>query len=742
MNAKPLFSICHTSARPDKWRAVYDDWMAKAVNPADVEYVLCIDPRWGFSLDPAQYDTALDNLVLVQNTGRRCYVDGVNLAARASSGAFLIVNADDQFACDAWDFELIKAYSPDIDATYFAGGVPRPRRDVSVVFEVTTGTPNEHERRIMPMPILSRKRFENQGNEVMYSGYESMCSDNDFCEHAIQDGVVIDARHLFFPHRHPMFNESGWKDKVDPVAWDQAYRVQNQPEVTKAGLELLKRRRIAKFAPVTPKRSIAMCYPGDDFRGPMHDALMDLYAHFIANGWEVYRIREATSNVNVTREQIQRAIKRLNPRPEFVLWMDHDNPLGCDQFERLLAGLEAHPEADGMAGWCYIYDNQKTRFTPSCGEWSPDHLHWAPFPPSFARESEIREFECGGFPCLLLRYSAVEKAGEGPFLPILDSRLEHGLLGEDFAFFLRSEKGGAKFLVDPTVRVPHLKYGDFVPYLPEDGGPEPVKIACMMRVKNEARWIARVIESVRSLCGENIFVMEDGSTDDTFAIAQTCGATVWKSPFDGMGLDEKRDKDWLLSKVRESCDPDWILMPDGDEELEAGGPEKIRALLEKNPPFDCFSLRILNLWDRVDQIRTDGCYGQMSRQSLFRARTDMTFRSIYEGEGENHNHVVLHVSNAPGLGGLRLSALNVCLLHYGNMLREDRIRKYNWILSIDPANEGEDFYRHCVQGDLPEFPADAKFKHGGPLALATLPARLVPRWSKTPEPREEYAAVT
>jgi len=81
--------------------------------------------------------------------------------------------------------------------------------------------------------------------------------------------------------------------------------------------------------------------------------------------------------------------------------------------------------------------------------------------------------------------------------------------------------------------------------------------------------------------------------------------------------------------------------------------------------------------------------------------------------------------------------LNVALFHYGYLHKEDRIAKYNWILSIDPHNEGEDFYRHCVQGDLPEFPADAVFRHGGPLRLQKLPAHLVPRFDgEVPGPRE------
>ena len=217
--SKPLFSILHTSARPDKWREVYDDWMRKAVHPEQVEYVLCIDPRWGFSTEPeAYYGQDSDNSLIVEvNTGRRCYVDGVNTAARASSGSILIVNADDQFACERWDVGIMEALLPESSARRWDnsfGETTEGTRGNPWVIEPSTGTPNEHERGILVMPILSRKRYEDQGSEVFYHGYESMYADRDFCEHARQDGVVIDARHLMFPHKHWLFSsarESGRK---------------------------------------------------------------------------------------------------------------------------------------------------------------------------------------------------------------------------------------------------------------------------------------------------------------------------------------------------------------------------------------------------------------------------------------------------------------------------------------------------------------------------------------------------
>jgi hypothetical protein len=112
---------------------------------------------------------------VVWNTGRRCYVDGVNLAAAASSGDVLIMNADDQYPCDKWDERL------HIDALGVGEYPYEPGGDF--VIEVSTGTPQEHERSIMVMPILSRERYERFG-WVFYPEYESMYADNDFTQMA------------------------------------------------------------------------------------------------------------------------------------------------------------------------------------------------------------------------------------------------------------------------------------------------------------------------------------------------------------------------------------------------------------------------------------------------------------------------------------------------------------------------------------------------------------------------------
>jgi glycosyltransferase involved in cell wall biosynthesis len=733
----PMFSIIHTSARPHKWREIYDAWMANCDDTEGIEYVLVIDPRWGFDLDPALYvGSSVDNIVVVQNTGRRCYVDGVNLGAKASSGKILIVNADDQYPCKHWDTMILASA---LERANGPSGLSVP-----FVIEVSTGTPDEHQRGIMVMPILSRGRYQDQNGCVFYPEYESMFADNDFCEWARKDGVVIDARGLVFPHKHWQFNQEGqWisgKSRSGGLrAMDDVDLVQARKEAYALGSHILDQRRACGFNSSDHPRSIALCLSGENLHRRWVNSILDLQAHLIARGFELMRVWGSetigyTTNVYVTREQMRRAIVNADQKPDLALWIDDDNPLTPAQFDQLLMDLDSHPEVDGVSGWCWIHTEAKTNFMVSCGLWSPDHLHWDPFPTNFARETEPRPFETGGLPCMLMSLSALEKAGDGAFLPTVDNRLEHGITGEDLSFFLHAERGGAKFLVDPKVRVPHLKIVEVIPEFPAEPVRTPVKVACMIRAKNEGRWIARAIRSVKPLCHDDVYVMEDGSIDDTVVRAMDAGAHVVDSPFVGRGLDERRDKNWFLKHVKNACKPDWIIMIDGDEELEPGGCDKIRAVLETNPPVDCFSVRFLYFWDSFRTIRVDGVYNGMMRQSVFRADSDLEFKSFYEGDGKNTNHVGLHVSNAPGLGNktLRVAPLNVFLYHYGYVHKMDRIRKYNWITKLDPDNEAEDFYLHMIQGDVSSVPADARLKHGGPLQLKRLPDRLIPKFEGQP----------
>ena len=138
----------------------------------------------------------------------------------------------------------------------------------------------------------------------------------------------------------------------------------------------------------------------------------------------------------------------------------------------------------------------------------------------------------------------------------------------------------------------------------------------------------------------------------------------------------------------------------------------------------CFALKFYHLWDRPDQIRSDRWYSDFSRRCIFKPVDGFSFRSCYADSGVNV-HCGLHTGNGPQ--GLPVALIEgVRLIHYGYMDRETRLRKYAWYNALDPQNDMEDRYRHCVQGDIPEVPVDAVLKHAGPLQLRPLPKGLIP----------------
>jgi glycosyltransferase involved in cell wall biosynthesis len=227
----------------------------------------------------------------------------------------------------------------------------------------------------------------------------------------------------------------------------------------------------------------------------------------------------------------------------------------------------------------------------------------------------------------------------------------------------------------------------------------------MLRIRNEARWIERVISSILPLC-DKVFVMDDHSTDGTADICRSIpNVLVEKSPFEG--LQEARDKNWLLERVIAER-PEWIIAIDGDEMLAPSGIETLREAMQGQYP--CLSLRVLYLWDREDQVRVDGVYGDFHRESVFKPNG-----SWFQSFGGPS----FHCGNVPwGARQKRQVLSDVPLLHLGYLHKEDRIRKYEFYNNADPGNEREDSYKHTVVGDL--FPSDSRFQHGGPLELRPL----------------------
>jgi hypothetical protein len=243
---------------------------------------------------------------------------------------------------------------------------------------------------------------------------------------------------------------------------------------------------------------------------------------------------------------------------------------------------------------------------------------------------------------------------------------------------------------DHTCTLWHWRWSPASPAPPANAGGDP-RFLCAMRIKNEARHIHEVVSRALLLCPQ-AFIFDDHSTDETVAICQSFGdrVTVFVSPFSG--LDEARDKNYLLQKLIE-VNPEWVLWIDGDEVLERSGPAKLLHAADNGRGVAAYSLRIAYVWNDPHHIRVDGIYGQFSRPSFFRLKGQpvQSLRFPMSGFGGN-----LHCGNVPqGVAGA-VRELNVRLKHLGYMTSEQRQAKYAWYTTVDPNNAAEDHYRHLA----------------------------------------------
>lgn len=106
-----------------------------------------------------------------------------------------------------------------------------------------------------------------------------------------------------------------------------------------------------------------------------------------------------------------------------------------------------------------------------------------------------------------------------------------------------------------------------------------VGVTVVIAARDEAANIGACIESVR-WAGE-ILVVEDGSTDETRAIAERSAARVLANPFVTIGLQR--------NFAIERASSDWILVVDADERGSPSLAREIQTVIE-SPRFDAYRI--------------------------------------------------------------------------------------------------------------------------------------------------------
>ena len=107
----------------------------------------------------------------------------------------------------------------------------------------------------------------------------------------------------------------------------------------------------------------------------------------------------------------------------------------------------------------------------------------------------------------------------------------------------------------------------------------PVPVTVVIAARDEAASIEACIRSVA--WAQEVIVVEDGSTDDTRAIAENAGAKVLSNPFQTIGLQR--------NAAIERASTEWILVLDADERATPEV-EKEVARVAAAPRYDAYRI--------------------------------------------------------------------------------------------------------------------------------------------------------
>ena len=178
-------SLLHaTRGRSKQATECRDKWLNSAKDPKAIEHIFGIDDDDNDSL------TDINTQRVIVARGKGC-VAAWNACAKASKGEILIQLSDDWEPVEGWDEIILKEFE----------GVEGEQ-----VLAISDGARTDE---LLCMAILNRKRYEKQGF-LFCPDFFSVYSDNYFTWAAHKDGVIKDAKHIMFEHKHPVFNKGEW----------------------------------------------------------------------------------------------------------------------------------------------------------------------------------------------------------------------------------------------------------------------------------------------------------------------------------------------------------------------------------------------------------------------------------------------------------------------------------------------------------------------------------------------------
>jgi GT2 family glycosyltransferase len=208
-----------------------------------------------------------------------------------------------------------------------------------------------------------------------------------------------------------------------------------------------------------PKK-LAVLMPGSTFSNRWVAELMDLYCYLLTK----YHLRMSWAegnNIYLTRENcLVQAMHDPHGPPDYLLWIDSDNPPSREGFELLMAAMDASSEVSAVGGWYRFFVPTSLDVHLAVGARGPDGKCCYPPEEQILNSDHLIEVEFIGFGFCLMRASVINDIGLHKCfepLPLDPPRNGRTWCTDDDGFFARARAAGHRVFVHPAVFVEHEK---------------------------------------------------------------------------------------------------------------------------------------------------------------------------------------------------------------------------------------------------------------------------------------------
>lgn len=223
-----------------------------------------------------------------------------------------------------------------------------------------------------------------------------------------------------------------------------------------------------------------------------------------------------------------------------------------------------------------------------------------------------------------------------------------------------------------------------------------------MIVKNEEnRYLRETLENVIRYA-DQVLIIDDASTDNT---VELCKQILKDVPHKILINETSMFKEeyklrQLQWKETLKMNPDWILFLDADEIFEEKMVEYSKNLMN-NDAVDLYCFRLFDMWNK-ESYRDDQYWDAHTRHMPFLMRFQPKFKYKFRNTNQHCGRMPKNVYD------LDYANIDIRVKHYGWAREEDRIRKYQRYMELDP--EGKDGIMEQYKSIIDENPRLKRFE--------------------------------